>query len=231
MTKTADKYVLAIDHGTSGAKTAIISVRGELVGFEYEKTPVHFLPGGGAEQDPQDWWNAIATTAARLMARRLVPVDDVVAVCCSSTFSSTVAVGEDGHHLGNSLTWMDSRGAPYIKQIVSGFPSIDGYNVFTMLPWIGKTAGGPQLSGKDDIAHLLWWRHEKPDLYERARVFLSSKDYLNLRLCGETAASYDSMTLFWVTNTRDINNLYYDRGLIKKLGIDINKLPPMRRSR
>jgi xylulokinase len=224
------KYVLAIDHGTSGVKAALMSVYGELLAFEYEKTPVQFLPGGGAEQDPELWWSALVSTCRKLAAKRLVPVEDIVAVCCSSTFSSTVAVGPDGRHLANSLTWMDSRGAPYIKEIVSGFPSIDGYAVFTMLPWIYKTGGGPQLSGKDDIAHVLWWKRERPEIYRDARVFLGSKDYLNLRLTGLTAASYDAMSLFWLTNTRDINNMFYDEALVKKVGIERVKLPPMKRS-
>jgi len=105
-----------------------------------------------------------------------------------------------------------------------------GYNLFDILRWIRKTGGGPQLSGKDDIAHVLFIKHERPEVYEKTRMFLGSKDYLNLRLTGRFAASYDSMTLFWVSDTRDINNIRYDDGLIEKLGIDRDKLPPMMRS-
>ena len=224
------KYVLAIDHGTSGIKAALVSVYGEIVDFEYEKTPIYFLPGGGAEQDPEDWWDGLTATSRRLVEKGLVPVEDIVAVCCSSTFSSTVVVDSDGKHMMNSLTWMDSRGAPYIKKVVGGFPSIDGYSVFTMLPWIHKTAGGPQLSGKDDIAHVLFVKYERPDIYEKAHMFMGSKDYLNLRLTGEFAASYDSIMLFWVTNTRNINDISYDDSLIRKLKIDKNKLPPLKQS-
>jgi len=224
------KYLLAVDHGTSGVKTALFSVRGELIGFESEKTPTYFLPAGGAEQDPADWWNALVNTAKRLVSRRLVPKEDIVGIGVSSTFSSTVAVDGSGRHLGNSLTWMDSRGAPYVKEVVSGFPSIDGYNVFTMLPWIWKTGGGPQLSGKDDIAHVLWWKRERPEVYQNAHMFLGSKDYLNLRLTGRFAASFDSIMLFWVTDTRDIARVHYDDGLIRKLQIDRAKLPPLRSS-
>ncbi|OGP59562.1 MAG: xylulose kinase [Deltaproteobacteria bacterium RBG_13_61_14] len=229
-TSNTKKYLLAVDHGTSGVKTALFSVRGELIGFESEKTPTYFLPAGGAEQDPADWWNALIDTTKRLLARRLVPVEDIVGIGVSSTFSSTVAVDRQGRHLCNSLTWMDSRGAPYVKEVVSGFPSIDGYNIFTMLPWIWKTGGGPQLSGKDDIAHVLWWKRERPEIYQAAHMFLGSKDYLNLRLTGQFAASFDSIMLFWVTNTRDINRVHYDDGLIRKLQIDRAKLPPLRSS-
>jgi len=230
MKQEQKKYVLAIDHGTSGMKTALISVAGELVGFENQRTALFLKPDGTAEQDPAEWWEALVSTGRKLVAKRLAPVEDIVAVCCSSTFSSTVAVDAEGRHLGNSLTWMDSRGAPYVKEVVSGFPSLDGYNVFTMLPWIYKTGGGPQLSGKDDIAHVLWWKRARPEVYAKTHNFLGSKDYLNLRLTGRFAASYDSIMLFWVTNTRDIAHVHYDDWLIRKLGIDRNKLPPLRSS-
>lgn len=227
---TANKFILAIDHGTSGVKSALMTARGELVGFEYEPTPIYFGADGKAEQDPEDWWRALVKTAQRLTAKRLVPVEDIAAVCCSSTFSSTVAVDSAGRHLGNSLTWMDSRGAPYIKDLVKGFPSVAGYNLFLALPWIRKTGGGPSLSGKDDIAHVLWWKHQRPEIYQKARWFLGSKDYLNLRLTGRAAASYDSIMLFWITDTRDIRNVRYDHGLIKKLGVEREKFPPLKSS-
>ena len=50
MTTSRDKYVLSIDLGTSGSKTALVSVYGEVIAFEFEKVPLILLPNGGAEQ-------------------------------------------------------------------------------------------------------------------------------------------------------------------------------------
>jgi len=225
---SGDIYILAIDHGTSGIKAAIVSVTGEVIDFEFEKTPIHFLPGGGAEQDPDDWWQALVAAAGRLVRRAAVDSRAISAVSVSSTFSTTVAVDKQGRHLINAITWMDSRGAPYVKKIVSGFPSIEGYGLGMLLRWIPKTGGGPTLSGKDDIAHVLLIQNAFPDIYAATDKFLPSKDYLNLRLTGECASSYDAMQLFWVSDIRDVFNIRYDPGLIRTLGIDPEKLPPMR---
>jgi xylulokinase len=222
-----DRYVLAIDHGTSGVKVALISTRGEATGFAFEKTPIHFLSGGGAEQDPEDWWNALVAASRRVLASAPVPREAVAAVCVSSTFSSTVAVDAAGRALANSLTWMDSRGARYVRAVMRGFPSIEGYGLANLLRWVPRTAGGPTLSGKDDIAHVLLWREEFPDVYANAAAFLPSKDYLNLRLTGRCAASFDSIQLFWVTDTRDVRRIRYDDALIARLGIDRAKLPEL----
>jgi len=221
------KYVLAVDHGTSGIKTSIVSMHGQILGSDFEKTPILFLPDGGAEQDPLDWWNALLTTSKRLVRKALVPAEDIVALCVSSTFSTTVALDRDGNHLDNSLTWMDSRGAPHVRRLMNGFPRVEGYGLTKLLKWIRKTAGCPSLSGKDDIAHVLFWKHERPEVYNKTHSFLPSKDYLNLKLTGKFASSFDSMHLFWATDTRDIDNVRYDDKLIGMLGIDKAKLPPL----
>jgi xylulokinase len=224
------QYVLAIDHGTSGIKAAIVSATGEVVDFEFVKTSIHFTSDGGAEQDPEDWWNALVAAASPLVRRARVPLSTVQAVCVSSTFSSTVAVDRNGKALMPSLTWMDSRGAPHVRRAVGGFPSLLGYNIPRAWKWLSKTGGAPSLSGKDDAAHVLLVKHEFPQVYEQTHAFLPSKDYLNLRLTGEFAASFDSIHLFWVTDTRDPYRIRYDDELIAMLGIDRAKLPPLRAS-
>ncbi len=225
-----NKYILAIDHGTSGIKTSIISTTGAVMDSDFYRTPIIFIDGGGAEQDPRHWWDGVMITAKRLVEKKTVDASAIIAVCVSSTFSSTVAVDENGDHLMNSLTWMDSRGAPYVKKLMKGFPSIMGYGLPKILKWLPRTAGGPTLSGKDDIAHVLLTRYEYPEVYERTYKFLPSKDYLNLRLTGCFAASYDSMQLFWLTDIRDIDNIRYDDELIRMAGVDREKLPPLKRS-
>ncbi len=223
-----EKYVLAIDHGTSGVKAALVSVHGQVVDFEFQATDIYYLPGGGAEQDPAQWWAALLATAGRLVERGAAPRQDIAAVSVSSTFSSTVAVDRDGNHLMNAITWMDTRGAPYVKAAMKGVPSVLGYGAGKALKWLRRTGGAPTLSGKDDIGHILLIQAEFPRVYDRTHMFLPSKDYLNLKLTGELAASFDSVHLFWVTDIRDVGNIRYDDELISAFGIDRDKLPPLR---
>jgi xylulokinase len=224
------RYILAIDHGTSGIKASIVSTRGAIADSDFHPTPIRFLPGGGAEQDPEDWWQGVLITAGRLTSRRSVPAEDIVAVCVSSTFSTTVAVDRRGMHLAPALTWMDSRGAPHVKELMKGLISFEGYGLGKILRWLPKTAGGPTLSGKDDIAHVLFWKNEMPELYGKTHMFLPSKDYLNARLTGELASSYDAVQLFWLTDIRDPLAITYDDQLIALAGVDKAKLPPLKQS-
>ena len=91
--KEQKKCILAVDLGTSGPKTALISVYGEVIGSEFKDTPVILYPDGGAEQDPQGWWKAILNTAKEVIGKNLVAPDDIVAVSVTTQWSGNRSGG------------------------------------------------------------------------------------------------------------------------------------------
>ncbi|MHA1830618.1 MAG: xylulokinase [Candidatus Helarchaeota archaeon] len=225
------KYILAHDHGTSGSKAALVSIYGEVIDFEFKETPLYLLPNGGAEQDPDEWWKAILSTSKKLLDKNLVPVEDIVAISCSSQWSGTVAVDKDGNHLMRAMIWLDSRGQPLIRKLLKGrVLNIDGYGLFKGLKFLKLTGGGPAKSGKDPIAHILYIKEEFPEIYEKTYKFLECIDFLNLKFTGKFAASYNSIVLHWVTDNRNLNNVHYHDGLLKFFGIKKEKLPELKRS-
>ena len=44
------QYVLAVDLGTSGCKTALVTLDGAVAGWAFRAVELHTLPGSGAEQ-------------------------------------------------------------------------------------------------------------------------------------------------------------------------------------
>jgi xylulokinase len=222
-----NKYILAVDLGTSGPKTALISVHGEVLGSEFEDTPIILLPGGGAEQDPDGWWRAIMNTAKKLLARGLVATKDIAAVSVTTQWSGTVAVDQDGRHLMNAVIWMDCRGAESVNEVMKGRIKVDGYPVFKMMTWLKLTGGAPAKSGKDSLCHILWIKQNYPDIYQKTYKFLDPKDYINLRFTGRFAATFDSILLHWVTDNRDPDQITYSDKLLTLAGIAREKLPDL----
>ncbi|NHJ13046.1 MAG: xylulose kinase [Candidatus Thorarchaeota archaeon] len=225
LSSTEKKYLLAVDHGTSAMKVALTDHCGQVLAFEFEKTPLYLKEGGGAEQDPDEWWSAFVNCCKRLIDSETVPAENIAGVSVSSQWSGTVPVDEDGRHLWNAIIWMDTRGEPYIKKALRGLINIQGYSITNLIRWLRKTAGIPAGAGKDPIAHILFLKNEHPDVYESTYKFLECKDFLNAKLTGKFAASYDSIMLHWMTDIRDIWNMKYDYGLIKKIGVSKDKLP------
>ena len=190
----SNKFILAIDLGTGGPKVALVSTQGELVGSEFEETHLILLPEGGAEQAPQDWWEAIDKGVKRLLGKGLVPTEEIDGVICTGQWSGTVPVDKEGNVLANAIIWMDARGAPYINKILDGPVKIQGYAPLKLWKWIRRTGGVPGIAGKDPTAHILYIKHVHPDLYQQTYKFLEPVDYLGLRLTGCFAASYNSIT-------------------------------------
>lgn len=228
--KSSEKYILAIDLGTSGAKSALVSARGEVVDSEFDETRLLLEPNGGAEQRPDEWWDAILGASKRVLGKNLIPVEDIIAVSCTTQWSGTVAVDRDGTHLMNAIIWMDSRGAGYIKEITDGLIKIAGYGISKLVRWLTLTGGAPEHSGKGPLAHILYIKNEFPEIYKKAYKFLEPKDYINLRFTGKFAASYDSIALHWLTDNRDISNVTYNDRLIHMAGLEREKFPNLRRS-
>jgi xylulokinase len=225
MSDSQTKYILAIDHGTGGPKSAIVSTRGEVVDWAFQETPILASKGGIVEQNPDDWWNAIKSTAKEVIDRGKVQVDDIIGISNTSQWSGTVPLDKDGNQLMNAVIWMDTRGAKHIEKFNKGLLRVSGYNVRKILSLLKRTAGGPTHHGKDSIAHILMIKDELPDIYERTFNFLESQDYVNLKLTGKFAASFASIHLHWITDARDLNNIHYSKKLLKMFKVEGEKLP------
>jgi xylulokinase len=220
-------YILAFDLGTSGLKLAVTTPRGEIVGTVVEPYPLHLLGDGGAEQDPEDWWRAVVRGTRHVLASSGVDASRVVGVGCSAQWSGTVPVDRDGRPLMRALIWMDSRGAEQVRRINGGFPSLQGYELRKLVTWIRRSGGAPGHSGKDTVAHILHLRDRAPAIYQRTFKFLEPRDWINLRLTGRFATSFDAVALLWAADTRDANAVRYDDRLLRMTGLDRDKLPDL----
>jgi len=225
--KTNELHILAIDLGTSGLKAALINVQGEVRAWESEPVNLYLTADGGAEQSPEEWWQALVSAARRLMARGLVEPGAIGAVCCSTQGEGTIAVDRSGKALMNCILWMDMRGAPYLQRQVRGRLNVAGVDAIRLLRWLRLTGGMPSLTGKDPAAHMLLVREAYPEVYERTYKFLNVLDYLNLRLTGRFTATYDSIVTSWVTDNRRPDAIHYDTGLVRGSGIETDKFPEL----
>lgn len=221
------RYILAIDLGTGGPKVALADTDGGVVGHEVEPNRLFLGDGGAAEQDPEEWWSSIVTAARRLMSRSLVSADSVIAVSVTAQWMGTVAVDATGAHLHNALIWMDARGAPHARALAGGPLRVAGYDPRKIRKWLRYTAGAPSLTGKDSLGHILWFKNELPEVYEATDTFLEPMDYLNMRLTGRKAASFDTIAGTWVADIRDLAKVTYVPELLDLAGIDGQKLPEL----
>jgi xylulokinase len=141
-----ESLVIGVDLGTGGPKVALASARGDLIGLESASVPTRILPGGGAEQDPDDWWQAVAGCVRRLLALHPGSARRVRAICFSSQWGGTVPVDEQGYaphlYIGTSawLTCHVPRKKTDVFRNIASMPSVvpDRYWVATIQNVAGK---------------------------------------------------------------------------------------------
>jgi xylulokinase len=123
------KYVIAIDVGTSGTKVGLVNLGGNVVASAGGRYETNYLPNGGVEQVPAEWWQVITRGVKQVIKESGASPGEIVAIGVTSQWSVTVAVDEQGEPLMNAISWMDSRGGKYNAEVVKGFPHLQGYGV------------------------------------------------------------------------------------------------------
>lgn len=218
---------MAIDLGSGGPKVVLISERGDTIASASRRINTFLTPDGGGEQDPEEWWQSISAAVREIIAARLVPTEDIIAIACASQWSVIVPVDAQGRHLMNAVHWTDTRGARYTAKAAGGIVKVAGYGLWRLIRWLRMTGGAPTHSGNDSLAHILFIKHERPDVYRQTFKFLEPMDYINLRLTGRPAASFGNIFPTLLTDNRDVNHVRYDDRLIAWTGLDRGKLPDL----
>lgn len=225
MTGTLGGYVLAVDQGTGGPKVGLVSLGGEIAWWEHRAVDSTYGPGGAVTQDAEDWWRLVVDATRRGIAETGLSAEQVVAVCVTGQWASTIPVDAAGVPVGPCVMWMDTRGAPHSRAVIAGH--VQGYRGRALATWVRHSGGVPSTSGDDPIGHMLHLEHDRPEISGKARWYLEPVDYLSMRFTGRAAASHMSMTAAWLTDNRHLDVLEYDGELVRMAGVNPVKLPPL----
>jgi xylulokinase len=220
-----DRFVLAVDLGSSVAKVGLVTFEGTIVWWSH--TPLETVWGGdgSATQDAEEWWRIIVDATRRGLAEASVRGDQVVAVGVTGQFASVVPADLHGRPVAPCVMWMDTRGDAHARQQFGG--RVQGYRPSVVATWVRRTGGAPSPEGLDALGHMLHLERDQPHVAAAARWYLEPVDYLTMRFTGVAAASHASMTGVWLTDNRHLDVLAYDDKLVAMAGIDASKLPPL----
>lgn len=109
------KYLIAHDLGTSGNKASLFSTSGELIRSCTIPYEVHFFGRNCAEQDSQDWWNAVCEATRKIIEG--IDKKDVLAISFSSQMQACIAVDKEGKALRPAMIWADLRAEEQAEQL------------------------------------------------------------------------------------------------------------------
>ena len=210
------QFILAHDLGTTGNKASLFDGEGKVLASSFFGYGVDYPHINWAEQNPEDWWQAVCVSTHQLLSAARVGPEDIACIVFSGQMMGCVAVDERARPLRPAIIWADQRAIDEAESIIRGVGAERAYRI------TGHRAS-PSYSG----AKILWVREHQPEIFARAHKFLHAKDFIVARLTGCFVTDYSDasgMNLYDL-ETRDWSPLILDA-----IGLDCELLPALHAS-
>jgi gluconokinase len=204
--------MLGVDIGTTSTKTVVFTLDGQVIAQHAVEYPVLCTEPGMAEQDPQQIYEAVLGSIAGAVKAAAAAPEDIALVSFSAAMHSLIALDADHQLLCNSITWGDIRASVWAERIKKDF---DGNAIY-------RRTGTP-IHPMSPLCKLMWLRHEKPEVFNRAARFVGIKEYVLFRLFGQWQVDYSIASATGMFNLRE---LAWDREALALLQVDVAQLPP-----
>ncbi|NLF20284.1 MAG: xylulokinase [Clostridiaceae bacterium] len=167
------KYVLGIDIGTSGTKTALFDETGTCVASYTGEYPLSQPANGWAEQAPADWWQATVDGIQSVLKSSHTPIGDIKGVGLSGQMHGLVLLDAQGEVLRPCIIWADQRTGAEVEDMERLIGRQTIIDITANPPMTGFTA-----------AKILWVKKHEPKIWEKVRHILLPKDYIRYKLTG-----------------------------------------------
>lgn len=194
-------YTLGIDIGTFESKGVIVDEAGEIVASA--SSPHKMIvpqPGWAEHRADEDWWHDFKTISRQLLDTSGIDPSEIQCVATSAIGPCMLPVDDAGTPLMNGVLYgVDTRAEKEIAELTARL----GAEI--ILERCGNALTSQSVGPK-----ILWLKHNRPEIFEKAAKFLTSTSYVVFRLTGEyvidhyTAANfsplYDVRTQDWAAD-------------------------------
>ena len=207
----AEKYLMALDAGSGSGRCLMISLDGK----KHYSTKIdwsYFTPvdagGSSSEFNAQDFWNIFADCIQQTLKKAGANKEDIISISSTSQREGIVMLDKEGKELYAGPN-RDMRAA------------IEGMRVSNEFGEEIYQRSGHFPNGIFAIARLLWFKKNKPDIYNKFHTLLSINDWVLYRLSEERACEPTNAS---ETALYDIHKREWMLDLLEKLELD-NFLP------
>jgi len=218
-----DKYVLALDQGTTSSRAIIFDHNGQIMSVAQKEFTQIFPQPGWVEHDPNEIWSSQAGVAAEVTAKFGINGANISAIGITNQRETTIVWNrETGLPVYNAIVWQDRRTAAYCDHLKNeGLTElirsktgliIDAYFSASKINWILNNARGAKkmaAAGKLAFGTVDSWLVWK---FTRGKVHV-------------TDVTNASRTMLY-----NIRTLEWDEELLQIFGIPRNMLPEVKQS-
>ncbi|MEI6230391.1 MAG: FGGY family carbohydrate kinase [Actinomycetes bacterium] len=167
-------YVVGADVGSSCLKAALVHPERGVVAIAEHAYPMHRPEPGWAQNDADDWYQALSRAVSDVLGAAGVSPGEVAALCIVGQRDIAVLLDTDGNELAPVIHWTDRRDPSETSALY------DEIGRSTLIDRSG-TLPIPGLV----LPNLVWTKRHQPEVWNQVRHALQPKDYLAFRLTGD----------------------------------------------
>lgn len=210
-------YVLAHDLGTTGNKATLYDAEGRLAGSAFFGYSTQYAHTGWAEQNPEDWWQAVCASTQKLLKQTPgVRAEDIACVVFSGQMMGCVPLDTSARPLHNAIIWADQRSVEQERWLSE---RIDRARVYRIT--------GHRLSASYTLTKMLWLRDHQPDVYRAAHKFVHAKDAIVARMTGRFVTEPSDASGM---NLYDLERGVWSEEIMQAAQLNPAQLPDLKRS-
>lgn len=222
-------FVITYDVGTSGIKTCIFEIDNsiKLISSAVEGYNLFIEDDGGAEQDPDELWQAMCNTTRKVLLGGIAK-EKIAGISFCSQMQGLVLVDKNGEAIRRSMSYMDQRAYREMKEGIGKGIKISGMNMFKLLKSI-RITGAVAGSVKDPVWKYNWVKQNEPDNFRKIYKWLDVKEYLILKCTDKFIMTKDSAFGTLLYDVRDGKNCF-SKEMCHMLNVDIEHMPQIVKS-
>lgn len=222
----ADKYILAIDQGTTSSRAIIFNHEGRIVSVGQKEHEQIYPRAGWVEHDPIEVWDAVREVVGEALAKASLNKDNIQAVGVTNQRETTVVWNkETGEPVYNAIVWQDTRTAKIIEEL-GGDEGQDKYKARVGLP-LATYFSGPKVKWILDNVE-----GAKADA-EAGKLVMGNMDtWVIWNVTGgvDGGVHVTDVTNASRTMLMDLNTLSWDADIAADMGIPLSMLPEIKSS-
>jgi xylulokinase len=202
---------LGIDLGTSEIKVLLLSADGKVIGSAGAPLTISQPHEFWAEQNPEDWVNALYLTCTLL--RNEFPDDyiNIKGIGLSGQMHGATLLDATGKVLRPCILWNDARSSQECIHLKNICPDIEKITGNLVMP--GFTA-----------PKLLWVQKHESYLFNKISKILLPKDYIRFRLTNEYVSDMsDASGTLWL----DVANRTWSEPALSATGLTLHHMPKL----
>ena len=204
-------YLLGIDIGTSACKVAVFDRNGKVLAAASGDYPVYYPQEGWAEQNPEEWWDAVCRASKETIQKADIKPDEIAGIGIDGQSWSAIAIDKEGKVLTNTPIWMDTRAQSICDRLNQ---EIGAEKIFDV--------AGNSLQPSYSTAKILWYKENLPEVYAKIDKILQSNSYIAYKLTGVIS---QDVSQGYGLHCFDMKKACWDEEMCELLGIPMEFLP------